>query len=60
MSAVGTIPQERVTGTPMTVELMLKAQPAAAAKQVSPRVKEESLTLETKLAVYRAQLKVSA
>ena len=44
----------------MMVELMLKAQPAAATKRVSPRVKEESLTLETKLAAYNAQLKVFA
>ena len=47
-------------GTLMMVGLMLKAQPAAAAKRVSPHVKKESLALETKLAVYKAQLTVFA
>ena len=60
MSAMGTIPQERVAETPMMVGLMLKVQSAAAAQQVSPRVKKESLTLETKSAAYTVQLEVFA
>ena len=60
MSAEGTIPQERVAETPMTVGLILKAQSAAAAQRVSPRVKKESLALEVNLVAYRVQLKVFA
>ena len=60
MSTMETIPQERVVETLMTVGLMLKAQSAAAAQQVSPRMKKESLALEAKSAVYMVQLKVFA
>ena len=48
-----------VAETPTMVVLMLETQPAAAAQRVSPRVKK-SLALETKLAVYMAQLTVFA
>ncbi len=44
-----------VTGTPTTVVLTLVTQSAAVAQRVSPCVKGESLTQETKLAIYTAQ-----
>ena len=44
MSAKGMIPRRRVVGTPLTVGLSLKDQPAAAAQQVSPCVTNESRT----------------
>ena len=60
MPAMRTIHQGMFAGTPMTVGLMLEAQPAVVAKWVSPRMKKESLALVAKLTVYKAQLKVFA
>ncbi len=59
MPAMRTIHQGTFAGTPMMVGLMLGAQPAVTARQVSPLVESpESLALVAKLTVYEAQLKV--
>ena len=61
MPAMRTIHQGMFAGTPMMVGLMLEAQPAVAARRVSPLVENpESLALVAKLTAYKVQLKVFA
>ncbi len=55
------IHQGTSTRTPITVGLMLEAQPAVAARRVSPLVENpEGLVLVAKLTAYKAQLEVFA
>ena len=61
MPAMRTIHRGMFAGTLMTVGLRLKAQPAVAARQVSPLVENpESLALVAKPTAYKAQLKAFA
>ncbi len=61
MPTMRTIHRGMFVGTPMTVGLRLKAQPAVAARRVSPLVENpESLVLVAKSTAYKAQPKAFA